>query len=267
MTVLAVVAHRGGAGKTTVAANLGAALAGLGRRVLLVDADPQGALGAALGVRPDKPGLYEVLAGRAAAADAIRPTAVEWLALLPADLDLAGADVELVGRPDWHSSLAAALAPIAGRFGILLLDTAPGLGVLAYSALLASTHALIVCPPEFLAFRALEQVLATLERARGRNPGLQLAGIVPTMAGRRSRHEREVLDALAERHGAELLPEIPRRVAVQDAALAGQPVSLYEPRGDAAAAFHTLAREVLRRAETPPESQGPPRGRRRAPRS
>ena len=261
--MLAVVAHKGGAGKTTVAANLGGALAGLGRRVLLVDADPQGALTAALGVDPAKPTLYEVLAGRADAADAI-VAAGDGPPVLPADLDLAGAEVELPRRPDWHGVLAAALAPIVGRYDVVLLDTAPGLGVLPYAALLASSHALVACPPDFFAYRALGQVLDTLDRARRLNPRLRLAGIVPTLVGRRSRHEREGLDALAEHHRAELLPEIPRRVVLQDAALAGRPIASYEPRGDAAAAFAQLATEVLRRAaETPPPARPT---RRRAPR-
>lgn len=248
---ITVIAHKGGAGKTTVTANLGAACAAAGRRVLLVDCDPQGSLGVALGVAADKPGLYDALVGRASVADAVRPVAMQGLALLPADSELAGAEAELSGRARWYLTLRRLLEALNG-YDLMLLDAPPGLGALSFLALQAGTHALLVCPPDFLALRALDQVLATVERARGITPDLRVLGIVPTLVTRRSRHEREVLDALHERHGGLLMPEIPRRVAVQDAAAAGRPVTIHAPRNDAAAAFAALAQEVLRRAEPRP---------------
>jgi chromosome partitioning protein len=245
---IAVIAHKGGAGKTTVTANLGAALAGLGRRVLLVDCDPQGALAAMFAASATPPTLHTVLTEGIPAADAIRPTSIEGLDLLPADLDLAAAEIELPGREGWQTALREALVRV-DSYGVTLLDTPPGLGVLPYLALLASTAAIVVAPPEFLAYRALSQVLATIKRAEGIAPDLRVLGILPTLVGGRTRHEHDVLEVLRSDHGAHLLPEVPRRVVYQDAALAGQPVTLFAPRSEAAVRFIELAEEVLRRAE------------------
>jgi chromosome partitioning protein len=117
------------------------ALATGGTPVLAVDADSQGALAAALGVRPEKPTLYEVLAGQAVAVDAIESTALDGLDVLPADLDLAGAEVELTRRPDWQTTLRRILDPVRGSYDLLLVDTPPGLGVLPYAALVAADAA------------------------------------------------------------------------------------------------------------------------------
>lgn len=246
MHTIAVAAHKGGAGKTTIAVNLAGALALAGRRVLLVDCDPQGAAAAALGVTPSKPTLYELIGGAAAVMDALHATDVEGLTVLPADLDLAGAEVELPRRPGWQRAIADVLRPL--DVDVIILDTAPGLGVLPYASLSAATGVLVTCPPSFLAYRALPQVMETIERARGAAPSLRLLGIVPTLVSRRSRHEREVLDALAADYPGRVLAEIPRRVALEDAQLAGQPIGAYAPGSDVAAAFAQLAEEVLRRA-------------------
>jgi len=251
MQTIAVAAHKGGAGKTTIAVNLAGALAATGRRVLVVDCDPQGAVAAALAVVVEKPTLYEVLSGTAAA-DALCSTAVEGLVVLPADLDLAGAEVELPRRAGWHTVIARALRPLSGHYDVCLLDTAPGLGVLPYAALCAATGVLVACPPSFLSYRALAQVMETIGRARGAAPELRLLGIVPTLVSRRSRHERDVLDTLAADHPGQVLTEIPRRVALEDAQLAGQPIVAYAPGSDAAAAFAQLAEEVMRRASEAP---------------
>jgi chromosome partitioning protein len=250
MPILAIAAHKGGSGKTTIAVNLAGALAAAGRHVLVVDADPQGAAAAALGVAVEKPTLYEVLSGQAPALEAVCSTAFAGLALLPADLDLAGAEIELPQRPDWQTALARVLRPVAGRWDAIVVDTAPGLGVLPYVALCAATGVLVACPPSFLAYRALGQVMETIARARQTAPALRIVGIVPTLTAHRSRHEREVLEALAADYPGSVLTEIPRRVAFEDAQLAGQPVTIYAPGSDAAAAFAQLAQEVLARAAT-----------------
>ena len=248
-TRIAVAAHKGGAGKTTLAVNLAAELAALGRRVLLIDADPQGAAAAALGLlEVAKPTLYEVLTDAAHITDAVRATGVDGLDLLPSNLDLSGLEVELPGRPRWQAVLHDALTDLEGH-DLAVLDTAPGLGILPYVALVASTAALVVTPPEFLAYRALSQVLETVERARQLAPELRLLGIVPTFVTRQTLHARDVLEVMGVDHGDSVLPEIPRRVALQDAALAGRPIRDYDPRNDAAEAFARLAKEVIARAE------------------
>jgi chromosome partitioning protein len=241
---IAVVAHKGGVGKTTVTVNLGGALAAMGRRVLLVDCDPQGSLSEALGLSVAPPALMDVLAEEAPAAAAVRPTAVERLAVLPANQDLTNVEDRLYGRAGWHQALRRALGPLA-EYDVVLLDTPPGLGVLSLLGIVAADAALVLCPPEYLAQRALGNVLATLERARRITPGIALAGILPTLVGGRSRHQQTVLAELAAEYGERLLPPIPRRAVLQDAARAGLPVSVYAPRSDAAEAFAGLASILL----------------------
>lgn len=239
MPTLAVAAHKGGVGKTAVAVNLAASLGRRGRRVLLVDCDPQGAAGAALGVQPGKPTLNEMLFTRGD--NAIRSSSVAGLDVLPADLDLAAVELVLPERDPkgWRTALRLTLEPLTHRYDVLVLDTPPGLGVLPYMALRAATGALVTCPPAFLAFRSLPFVLETIDQA-----GASLLGIVPTMVERRSRHEREVLDALSEDYPGKVLTAIPRRVAVQDAQLAGVPLYDFAPTSDAVAAFEQLTTEV-----------------------
>ena len=266
MERIAVIAHKGGTGKTTVALNLGTELAASGLRVVLIDCDPQGGLGACLGmVTVEKPTLYEVVTGEATLAEATKPTGVERLSLVGADLDLSGLEVELPRQtnreralhnllkhleigpsrpPDWQDTLLACLQGLEGH-DIAVIDTAPGLGILSYVALMASTEVLIVMPPEYLGFRALVLAMETFQQARKRVPDLGLAGIVPTFATRQTRHASQVLDVLRADYGELILSEIPRRVAIQDAAMAGKPIREYAPSNDATRAFAKLAKEVL----------------------
>ncbi len=242
MPTLAIVSHKGGAGKTAVAANLAGILAAE-RPVLAVDVAPAGGLGAALGIPAgSKPSLYEVLTGQAEAAAAV-VTGVHQLGILPADLDLAGSEVELPRQAHWRQALAEVLSPLTYFHDFTILDTPPGLGVLSYVAVSAASAVIVVCPPEFMAYRALPDVLDMASRS-----GAQVLGIVPTFAQHSTRHAREVAEALEADYGKLLLPPIPRRVAVQDAALAGKPVTDYQPSSAVASAFRELAKEVLRRA-------------------
>ena len=185
---LVFAAHKGGAGKTTAAVNVAGCAAELGRKVLLVDVDPQGAATAAIGGADTKPTLYEVLAGRATIDEAVRPTSVKGLDVLPADLDLAGAELELPRRAQWQTALRNALAPSGARWDLVLLDSAPGLGVLPFVALAAADRAVVTSPPTFLSVRAMRHLLATVEQAAGFAPGLEVLGIVPSIVGRRSLH-------------------------------------------------------------------------------
>ena len=207
------------------------------------------------------------MTGEATLVAATRSTGIERLSLIAADLDLSGLEVELPHlanrqhalyslldrlevespRPyDWQDTFRHYLESLAGH-DVAVIDTAPGLGVLPYVALVASTSALVVMPPEYLAFRTLRLALETFQRARERVPDLRLLGIVPTMTTQQTRHAREVLETLRIDHGELVLPEIPRRVVVQDASLAGKPLRDYAPRSDVAEAFSKLAMEVLAR--------------------
>jgi chromosome partitioning protein len=248
---LVFAAHKGGAGKTTAAVNVAGCAAELGRKVLLVDVDPQGAATAAIGGADTKPTLYEVLAGRATIDEAVRPTSVKGLDVLPADLDLAGAELELPRRAQWQTALRNALAPSGARWDLVLLDSAPGLGVLPFVALAAADRAVVTSPPTFLSVRAMRHLLATVEQAAGFAPGLEVLGIVPSIVGRRSLHRDEAMAEMANRWPKLMLPELPDRVVFADAAVAGQPVVVYAPTSPAANAVRVLTKEVLKRAKPP----------------
>lgn len=245
MLNVAVISHKGGSGKSAIAANLAGAYVQDGVDVLAVDVDPQGGLTAALGVGATKPTLYEVISDKARAEEAVRPTAIRGLSLIPADLDLAGAELELPERGRWHDALRRAIGRLAARHSLTLLDTPPGLGVLSSIALRASDVAVVACPPEFMSYRALPHVLRAAARA-----GVPVIGIVPTLSHRTTRHAIEVLDQLEREYPALMLPAIPRRIAVQEAALAGLPLAIFAPRSDAGLAFAELAKEVAHRAES-----------------
>lgn len=230
--------HKGGAGKTTVAVNLAGALVAAGRRVLLVDVDPQGAASAALGLSAGKPTVYEVLTDGVRVGDAVRASGIVGLDVLPADLDLAGAEVELPRRPGWQTALRDRLEDSCS-YDVTVIDTPPGLGVLPYLALMTADRVVVVCPPDFLGLRALPSILEAAGRA-----GVELIGIVPNAVERRTRHEAEALEILREQHGTLVLSEIPRRVVVRDAAAAGRPVCQYSATSEVAVAFEHLALEV-----------------------
>lgn len=246
---LVVAAHKGGAGKSTAAVNLAAALAEMGRRTLVVDVDPQGAATAALGVRLGKASLHHVLTGTATMAEAIVPTAVEGLDVLGADLDLAGDGVTLARAPGWQSRLREALDAGAGDYQVVVIDSAPGLGVIPFLALVAGDQVLVAAPPSFLTLRAMSQVMDTVAQAEAFNQGLRVLGIVPSIVGSRTLHRDEVLEELEKRWPGLILPSLPRRVVFEDAAALGQAVVTFAPTSTAAAAVRALASEVVARAE------------------
>lgn len=251
---ITVAAHKGGVGKTALTAAIAGALALAGRTVLAVDTDPQGALGAVLGVpTPAKPTVYEALAGQAPAARAVVTTTTPGLLLMPADLDLSAAELETPARPGWRRSLARLLDTLpAGRIDVTLIDSPPGLGVLPVLALSAATHALVVTELEHLSVRALPSLLETIHQVVTESGGTpRLVGIAPNQTGSRTRHEAEAAEILAERYGAWVLPGVPARVAVKDAGTAGIPLGAYDPASPAAAAASVLAQEVYRRASAP----------------
>ncbi|KJE19728.1 ATPase involved in chromosome partitioning [Frankia torreyi] len=251
---ITIAAHKGGVGKSATTAALAGALALTGHRVLAVDTDPQGALGALLGVpSPQPPGLYEVLTGGVPATAAVVRSSTPGLLLLPATRDLAAADLELPRRAGWRRALAAALATIpAGAADVILIDSPPGLGVLPVLALGAATHVAVVTELEHLSIRALPDALDTVRQVvttAGGSP--RLLGIVPNSVDLRTLHQRDAYGRLRELYEPWILPGLPARVSVKEAGLAGLPISLYDPHGDITVAVTALAQEVARRALVP----------------
>ncbi len=246
MSTIVVAAHKGGVGKTTVAVNLAASLAYYGKRTLLVDADPQGAVATALGITVVKPSLYELINKQLNASGAVVTVDnISGLCLLGSDLDLAGLEIEAPRMTLWQTKLADVLHDVETTWDMIIIDTPPGLGVLSTMALNAADGALVVCPPDYLAYRSLVHLQEAL--ALSKTP---LMGIIPTMVSTQSRHAREALELIEDNYRDLILQSIPRRVALQDAMVAGMPIVNYQPNSDCAKAFLSLAKEVLSRAKT-----------------
>ncbi|TQL04094.1 ParA family protein [Cellulomonas sp. SLBN-39] len=252
--VIAMCNQKGGVGKTTTTINLGAALAECGRRVLVVDFDPQGAASVGLGVSPHELDLtvYNLLMDRHAdIADVVRPTAVAGLDLLPANIDLSAAEVQLVGEVARETVLARALRPVLDDYDVVLVDCQPSLGLLTVNALTAAHGVLIPLECEFFALRGVALLIETIDKVRDRlNPRLEVDGILATMYDSRTLHAREVVARVHEAFGSTLLHTvIGRTVKFPDATVAAEPITVYAPNHAGAAAYRQLARELVARGD------------------
>ena len=249
-TAIAVANQKGGVGKTTTAINLGAALAVLERRVLVVDCDPQGNATRGLGLEADEPNLYQVLLGRAPVEAAVRATGIERLDVVPSDRDLVGAEVELVDLPDWERRLARQVVDRArGAYEVILLDCPPSLGHLTVNALVAADGVLVPLQCEYFALEGISALLHTVRRVQGGlNPGLRIAGILLTMFDERTNLSKDVANEVRRHFPAEVLDTVvPRNVRLAEAPSHGLPVLQYDVRSRGAQAFLALASEFLRR--------------------
>ena len=250
--ILALCNQKGGVGKTTSTINLGAALAELDRRVLLVDFDPQGALSVGLGVNPlqlDRT-VYNLLMERAVTVDDVMlKTHVPGMDLLPSNIDLSAAEVQLVGEVAREQTLQRALAPVVADYDVILIDCQPSLGLLTVNALTAAHGVIIPLECEYLALRGVALLMDTIEKIRERlNPQLELEGVLATMYDARTLHGREVLTRLVEAFGDRVFHTvINRTVKFPETTVAGEPITSYAPSSAGATAYRDLAKEVLDR--------------------
>nr|WP_026174538.1 AAA family ATPase [Acaricomes phytoseiuli] len=254
--VIAMVNQKGGVGKTTSTINLGAALAELGRRVLLVDFDPQGALSAGLGTNPHELDLtvYNVLMDRKVnVQDAIQRTKHENLDLLPANIDLSAAEVQLVNEVAREQVLERALRKVEDDYDVVLIDCQPSLGLLTVNALTAAHGVIIPLICEFFALRAVALLVETIEKVQDRiNPRLQVDGVLATMYDPRTLHSREVIARLVEAFGDKVFETVIKRtIKFADATVAAEPITAYAGTHQGAEAYRRLAKELIARGGAP----------------
>ncbi len=249
--ILAVTNQKGGVGKTTTAISLGAALAILERKVLLVDFDPQGNTTGGLGFDKKElgPTVYDWLLGDARFTEVARSTALPYLTLVPASRDLVGAEVELVNAERREHRLAEGLEERRGEYEYVLIDCPPSLGLLTVNALAAADGVLIPIQCEYFALEGVSELLATVERVReGLNPRLAIAGVLATMWDERTNLGRQVLQEIRGHFGALLFENVvPRNVRLGEAPSFGKPIFLYDVKSKGAEAYLGVARELLAR--------------------
>lgn len=247
--IVAIVNQKGGVGKTTTAVNLGAALARQGKRVLLIDLDPQANATLCLGFRlgEDEKGVYEVLSGHVATKDAIRVTTVQGLSLIPATLSLAGAAVELVNVEHREWRLANALKDAHGQYDFIFIDSPPSLGLLTVNALTAADEVLVPVQAEYLALEGLDQLLATVHLVRENlKPNLNILGALLTLYDERTKVSRQIAGELKDRFPHRVFSSfIPRTVKLAEAPRLGMTIFSIDPESHGARAYEALAREVL----------------------
>jgi len=248
--IIAVANQKGGVGKTTTAINLGAALAALGQRVLVIDCDPQGNASRGLGVDATPPHLYHVMSGEATIGEAIVGTELPSLNVVPSNRDLVGVEVEFVGKVGWETTLKRHLESLGGTYDTVLLDCPPSLGHLTISALVAATGVLVPLQCEYYPLEGVSELVATIRRVRRNlNPALRITGILLTMFDERTNLARDVAREVRE-HFAGTVYEtvVPRNVRLAEAPSHGLSVLQHDIKSRGAEAYLALAREFLRRA-------------------
>ena len=251
-TIISMCNQKGGVGKTTSTINLGACLADAGRRVLLVDLDPQGALSAGLGLTHDEieDTIYDVmLDNQISIHSAIKHTEVSGLDMVPANIDLSAAEIQLVNEVGREHTLARALRPVRRDYDYIIIDCQPSLGLLTVNALACSHGVIIPMECEFFSLRGLALLTDTVEKVSDRiNFDLEIMGILVTMFDRRTRHAREVMSRVVDYFGDKVFDTvITRTVRFPETSVAGEPITSWAPSSQAAAQYRDLAREVIER--------------------
>ena len=250
--IIAMTNQKGGVGKTTTTINLGAALAELGRTVLLVDFDPQGSLSVGLGINPHtlEKSIYNLLLSRQFSVDdVIESTDVPGLDMLPSNIDLSAAEVQLVSEVAREQTLKRVLDKVRDRYDFILIDCAPSLGLLTVNALTASDKVIIPLECEFFALRGVALLTDTIHKVQDRlNPDLEILGLVATMFDSRTLHSREVLERVVEAFGDKVFHTVVKRtIKFPETTVAGEPITTYASGSPGAASYRQLAKEVLAR--------------------
>ena len=250
--VVALCNQKGGVGKTTTTINLGAALAEYGRKVLLVDFDPQGSLSVGLGLNPHETELtvYNLLMERdVTLEDVVVPSGVEGMDLLPSNIDLSAAEVQLVHEVAREQTLQRVLQPALAHYDVILIDCQPSLGLLTVNALTAADGVIVPLECEYFALRGVALLKTTIDKVRERlNPRLHIDGVLGTMYDGRTLHSREVMERLVQAWGETVFHTVIRRtVKFSDSTVAGEPITSYASSSTGADSYRALAREVLAR--------------------
>jgi chromosome partitioning protein len=250
--IAAVCNQKGGVGKTTTTINLGAALAEQGRRVLLVDFDPQGALSVGLGIQPHEldATVYNLLMERGITApEVVIKTRVDGMDLLPSNIDLSGAEVQLVHEVGREFVLGRVLQPLIPEYDVILIDCQPSLGLLTVNALACADGVIVPLECEYFALRGVALLMETIDKVSTRlSPKLAIDGVLATMYDSRTLHTREVLAGVVEGFGDRVFHTvIHRTVRFPDATVAGEPITRFDPACNGAHSYRELAKEVLDR--------------------
>jgi chromosome partitioning protein len=246
--IIALVNQKGGVGKSTTAVNLGAALAVAGQRVLVVDSDPQGNTTTGFGIDKGRlqRDIYDVLLQQTSIDDVVVNTEIEGLKLVPATINLAGAEIELVSALSRETRMRQAIAPVASRYDFVLIDCPPSLGLLTINALTAAEEIVIPVQAEYYALEGLSQLTAVVRRVRDAlNPTLHVSGVLVTMFDGRTRLAMEVLDELERFFPKQMFrTQIPRNIRLSEAPSYGKPVILFDVKSRGAQAYLSLAKEL-----------------------
>ena len=249
--IMAIINQKGGVGKSTTAINLSAALGELGKQVLLVDLDPQGNSSSGLGIEKSQVNncIYDVLLNDVPIEEVIIPDVCEGLDLVPATINLAGAEVELVAEMARENRLKDAVGSLRGKYDYVFIDCPPSLGLLTVNALVAADKLLIPIQCEFYALEGVTKLLDSMKRVKTRlNPTLDIYGVLMTMYAGRTTLSRQVVEEVRAYFGRLVFEtQIPRTVKLSEAPSFGQPITLYDPSGKGAQSYMSLAKEVIAR--------------------